>query len=328
MNKKIIVIVLSAIMQSVYSMDDSQLALPSEQNLKEPTAIRSLFGFLAVSPDSSSFIISKNKSLCIKDKSSKKKQIAFLPEDPIRAVALSPNAKYVALRCADYIKIFDSESNKEVAKITQYMDGTPLLFLNNQELLIAELDGIKKLKFLEEQQSTDFITHYGADKIICLVDNAIVFTNFSNESKPVIKIADSTGIITKRLKVHKGGNVHCLSSHAATHRVASACADHSVRIWNIKKDEIDACVAKLIHSNNVMSVAFNLSGNNVITGTDEAEVMVWDIPAQMELSKKIVLKNPTMKYVFEQSSPITFLSWAGNSIVAQNKVGNVYEFQV
>lgn len=292
---------------------------------KEPELLDSLCDLRAVNHNHTRFLtkksIAEGELLSIHD-DEKNILASIRAKDYIYHVALSPNAAYVALGYYDHLKVYDITKNKpqEIAHSNNNSNGNgySLLFLHDKELLIADYAGIQKWKFSQEKKPTDFIKHEGSKKKLCTINDTIIFTNFCGKEKPIIKITNYKGLIKKKLSGHTK-NIDQLLSHAATHCFASVSEyERTVRIWDIKKDVENSCVAVIETPYEVDSAAFSPCGNYIAIGSskDYHSIYVWGMDSQ-----------PIIKYTFNNDFPITFLSWAGY-IIAQNGLGSVYRLNL
>ncbi len=294
---------------------------------KEPTLEPSLNGLCYVDKDHTRFVtIERSHSESMDTKT----LISVLGENnnittsiPIEAfvhkAVLAPNQDYVATADFKNIAVYAIKS-KPLQIATTHLgisgDIYDLLFFHDT-LLIADFDGIRIWNFLENKPPIPFVTYRGLHKKMCLLNDNIVFTN--DNEKPTINIVTDTGFIKKTLYGHTR-TIKDISSHPATNKLASAGEyDYTVRVWDTKKDPEDACIAILPHEFGVESVAFDPSGNNVITGTNGQDhtVYLWNIES----------KTNTKRIQLEDYPPITFLSWSKNSIIAKNGRIDVYAWK-
>jgi WD40 repeat protein len=80
---------------------------------------------------------------------------------------------------------------------------------------------------------------------------------------------------TNRAVLRHGGPVYAMAFHPDGSRLAAACGDHTIRLWDVA-----TCleVAELHgHDNYVHAVAFSPDGTRLVSGSGDYTVRVWDI---------------------------------------------------
>ena len=83
-----------------------------------------------------------------------------------------------------------------------------------------------------------------------------------------------------------GTNVYSLAFSRDGSRLAGACADNKIRLWDVANREGASEVAELQgHTDYVHSIAFSYDGTRLVSGSGDNTIRIWDTISTQERNK-------------------------------------------
>lgn len=205
----------------------------------------------------------------------------------------SPEGNNLASGGQDFtVRVWRLSDGREIHTVDEGMsDITDLSYSPDGNLLAwTELDGSLRVWQIGSRawMHTLKADSSSATSLAFSPDGALLASGYANGSIRLWSVQDGSLLLT--IPAHAGA-ISDLAFSAQGNRLVSASADHSLRLWQIQAGEggtpsapaqitIRPICLFIGHTGAVNSVAFSPQGDMIASGSDDATVRAWPVPAE------------------------------------------------